>query len=255
MSNPDFTTSKFSEILNSVVSNYKTYTINEWISGKYNTGVVIRHDIDRRTKHALRIARLENERKIRATYYFRINTFDKLIVSEISALGHEIGYHYEDLSSNNGDFDKAIKSFEKNLEHMRNQSGLKINTIAMHGRWISGYDNRELWSKHDFRNFGVISDAFISIDYTKSYYITDTGRNWSGNSANLRDKVDSEFEADCSTSDDLIEFIKSRNAERIFLVSHPERWDERYFSRIMHCAEDRFKNSLKSVKKILLTHK
>jgi hypothetical protein len=98
----------------------------------------------------------------------------------------------------------------------------------------------------------VISDAFISIDYRKSYYITDTGRNWSRNSANLRDKVDSELEADCRTSDDLIKFIKSRNAERIFLVTHPERWDERYIPRIMHIAEDRFKNSLKTVKKILL---
>ncbi|MCI0473634.1 MAG: hypothetical protein L0Y76_08645 [Ignavibacteria bacterium] len=252
MSSPDFTTVKFSEILNSVISNYKTYTINEWISGEYDMGIVIRHDVDRRNKHALRIAKMEYERNIRATYYFRVSTFDKEIVRDISALGHEIGYHYEDLSSNNGDFDKAIKSFEQNLEDMRNQSGLNINTIAMHGRWISGYDNRELWSEHDFRDFGVISDAFISIDYRKSYYITDTGRNWSSNSANLRDKVDSEFEADCRTSDELIRFIKSGHAKRIFLVSHPERWDESYIPRIMHVAEDKLKNSLKTVKKILL---
>jgi hypothetical protein len=251
MSDPDFTAGKFSEILNSVISNYKTFTINEWITGKFDTGVVIRHDVDRRNKHSLRIAKLENECKIRATYYFRVSTFDSGIVREISALGHEIGYHYEDLSSNNGDIDIAIKSFEQNLENMRNQSGLNINTIAMHGRWISKYNNRELWSKYDFRNFGVVSDAFISIDYTKSYYITDTGRSWSSNSANLRDKVETEFVADCRTSDDLIRFIKSGKADRIFLVTHPERWDANYIPRMMHAAEDRLKNVLKIFKKII----
>jgi len=252
MSNPDFTVGKFSEILDSICGNYNTYTINEWMTGNYNSGIVIRHDIDRRNKYALRIARLEYERKIKATYYFRIRTFDKEIVREISDLGHDIGYHYEDLSSNNGDYKKAINSFEQNLESMRNLTELNITTIAMHGRWISGYDNRELWSKYDFREFGITSEAFLSIDYTNSYYITDTGRSWKSDSANIRDKVDSHLPVDFSTSDELIGFINSKTAQKLFLIAHPERWDNYTIPRLMHALEDSLKNSIKLIIKGLI---
>ena len=34
-------------------------------------------------------------------------------------LGHEIGYHYEDLALENGNPDKAYNSFCKNLERIR----------------------------------------------------------------------------------------------------------------------------------------
>jgi len=42
---------------------------------------------------------------------------DKL--QKIKALGHEIGYHYEDMDPAKGDAEKAITSFEENLAKLR----------------------------------------------------------------------------------------------------------------------------------------
>jgi len=46
------------------------------------------------------MARLENELGIKATYFFRTipHTFKPEIIKEIAGMGHEIGYHYENLS-------------------------------------------------------------------------------------------------------------------------------------------------------------
>lgn len=248
MSNLDFTVRKYSAILDAIISNYDTYTIVDWINSKSEKGFVIRHDVDRRNKNALLIAKLENEKNVRSTYYFRVSTFDAAIVKEISDMGHDIGYHYEDLTSNKGNFEKAIKSFEANLKNMREQSGLDISTIAMHGRWISRYDNRDLWSRYNLDNYGIICEVFLSIDYTDSYYITDTGRNWNSNSVNIRDKVDTGLTVNFSSSNELIRFINSGNADRIFLVTHPERWEENIFKWYMQNIEDKTKNIFKAIK-------
>ena len=61
--------------------------------------VILRHDVDRLPENSLRTARIEQEMGIRGSYYFRIvpESWDEKIIKEIAALGHEIGYHYEDV--------------------------------------------------------------------------------------------------------------------------------------------------------------
>ena len=41
------------------------------------------------------------------------------LVKEIDALGNEIGYHYESLTTCNGDLEKAYQNFYSNLEKFR----------------------------------------------------------------------------------------------------------------------------------------
>ncbi len=55
--------------------------------------------MDRKPGNALKMARLEDEMGIRATYFFRTipHTFKPEIIKEVSGMGHEIGYHYEDM--------------------------------------------------------------------------------------------------------------------------------------------------------------
>ena len=71
--------------------------------------VVMRHDVDRSVKRARELAEVENEMGVKVSYYFR----EKFIVENrddircIERLGHEVGYHYEDLVTENGDVDKA----------------------------------------------------------------------------------------------------------------------------------------------------
>jgi hypothetical protein len=51
-------------------------------------------------ENALVIAKIEKEAGIKASYYFRIvkQSYDENIIEKIAEMGHEIGYHYENLS-------------------------------------------------------------------------------------------------------------------------------------------------------------
>jgi hypothetical protein len=57
--------------------------------------VVMRHDVDRKPENSLKMARLESELGIKATYYFRTipQTLKPDIIRQIADIGHEIGYH------------------------------------------------------------------------------------------------------------------------------------------------------------------
>jgi len=74
--------------------------------------VILRHDVDRKAGKALKIARLENTLSIKGSYYFRIvrKSNKPEIIKRIVKLGHEIGYHYEDLAMANGNYNTAIKT-------------------------------------------------------------------------------------------------------------------------------------------------
>ena len=116
------------------------------ISSKY---VILRHDVEKYYENALEFARIQNELGIRGVYYFRISGkfFKANIVRQIANLGHEVGYHYDDLTQCNGNFDCAIIRFEKNLNMLREIAPVK--TICMDGSPLSRYDNRDLWRRSD----------------------------------------------------------------------------------------------------------
>jgi hypothetical protein len=70
--------------------------------------IILRHDVDRRPGNALKTARLEHDLGIPASYYFRAvpESRDEAVIQKIAGLGHEIGYHYENLSACKGDPEK-----------------------------------------------------------------------------------------------------------------------------------------------------
>lgn len=72
----------------------------EFIQEPKEKFVVLRHDVDKLPENSLKTARIEHELGIEGTYYFRIvpESYDEDIVKQIADLGHEIGYHYENLS-------------------------------------------------------------------------------------------------------------------------------------------------------------
>ena len=41
------------------------------------------------------------------------------VIKEIAALGHEIGYHYEELTTHKGNVSQALGAFKENLEKLR----------------------------------------------------------------------------------------------------------------------------------------
>ena len=247
--NFDFTLPKFRQLCSAMKGGYNFITMDEYVTAGDKLPerfVLMRHDIDRSVKDALQIARIEEEFGIRATYYFRTtkSTFVPEIIQNIETMGHEIGYHYETLSRTNGDIGKAIKLFEKDVNKFRNVCTLK--TICMHGAVLSKYDNRDLWKYYDFRNFGLVGEAYLSAGKNLNYF-TDTGRGWNSQT-NLRDFIpSSNKKISAKTTDDLIKLIKNSEISNFYITLHPERWKSNVVNWSLYWLQDIVFNSGKKV--------
>ena len=228
--------------------------------------VILRHDVDARPMNALNCARLEKKMGITGTFYFRITpgSYDEAVIREIHRLGHEIGYHYEELSSVRGNFEKAIRLFEQNLAKLRRLA--PVETICMHGSPLSKYDNRKLWEKYDYREYGIIGEPYLDIGFDKVYYLTDTGRCWDGERYSLRDKVkqgqrlsdcgkvpqDKEYsksvEISMNSTFDVITALKNNLMPSVMLITiHPQRWNSRLMPWVIELVLQNGKNVVKSI--------
>ena len=102
---------------------------------------------------ALRMAKLEKGLNITSSYYFRYpQTFTESIVSDICDLGHEVGYHYEELARANGNYTRAMTNFEKALICFKKT--VPIRTVSAHGSILSKWDNKKLWSEVEMAKYG-----------------------------------------------------------------------------------------------------
>ena len=210
--------------------------------------VLLRHDVDRKPQNALRMAKLENKLGIKTSYYFRIvpESYDENIIKQIADLGHEIGYHYENLSQaeiliknlklkiknskkhKEKVFEIALNDFEQNLKKFRQLYPVK--TICMHGSPLSKWDNRKLWDKYNYKDYGIIAEPYFDIDFDKIQYITDAGRSWDNAKTNFRDKVDSPFGDNFKHTNDIIVALnESKLSNQIMLNIHPEHWTNSKF--------------------------
>jgi len=230
----DFTLAKYKELCETIVeSECDTLTFSHYFHSKNlpERFVILRHDVDRKPENALKMAELENRLGITSTYYFRTieDVFKPAIIKEIASMGHEIGYHYEVFDKAKGDFERAIGLFTKELEEFRKICD--VNTICMHGNPLSPWDNRDLWNKYNFKDFGIIGEPYLSIDYETVFYLTDTGRSWNSRFS-VKDVVDANVNhapEELKSTDDVIQMIIKSNVERMCIVAHPERWSEFVF--------------------------
>jgi len=378
----DFTISIYKNLLNTLKDQqFHFQTFREFIEKPGSKVIILRHDVDKLSQNALRFAQIEYESRIQGTYYFRIvpQSFDEKIIEEIAGMGHEIGYHYEDLdlvvkrykkqdtrnklkvksspcetatsllllrrvsrgepcemrsnfaskiisqgkkskvksknqqqatstqypvpstqhpappvkyaplshftwqaSTQKEDlYDLAIKSFQRNLETLRKIAPVK--TICMHGSPMGRYDNRDLWKKYDYRDFGIIGEPYFDVDFSQVLYLTDTGRRWDGEKVSIRDKirltakyakssqrsqskespqstVDSQQYEDSkkikslneklglefkSTFDIIKAAEKGELPDRIMITFHPQRWTDGYLPWIKEFILQNLKNVVK----------
>jgi len=221
----EFTFGVFSEIIDNFcaagyqVLPFKDYAVGEIKSGKY---LILRHDVDRFPLQALKMARIESNMGILGTYFFRIipSVFKPAIIEEIASLGHEIGYHYEDLSTCHGNIQKAIASFSKNLDLLRDY--YPVMTICMHGSPYSRWDNKLMWNKNEYRQYGIVADVYLDVDFEKVFYITDNGNGWNKTNVSIRDKVKSSFHIPIRNTGHLISMINSSKLpDLVMLNAHP----------------------------------
>ena len=247
----DFTFKTYENLLNTLLSRgFSFLTFTQYIEAKFHTErrrsassleslnpessnleslnleslnlIILRHDVEARYPNALRMAQIQHKLGIKGTYYFRIfnKSGNEAIIKQIAALGHEIGYHYDDLTACKGDHQKAIERFQKNLAYLRQFA--TVRTICMEGAPESKYNNQDLWGKEEmrderremsrndktlvadtskhtlyhttlnakksYRDFGIIAEPYFDLNFDKVYYLTDTGRRWDGKFS-VRDKA------------------------------------------------------------------
>lgn len=188
-------------------------------------GVVLRHDVDRDLASTLRLAALEADYGLSATYYFRTTpaVFQREAIQRVTLLSHEVGYHYEVLSKARGDRRLAAVLFDHELNALRQIT--PVDTISMHGSPLLPWHNLDLWQTLDWANYHLLGEAYLSVDYSRVYYFTDTGRRWDADRFNIRDRVTCRRpHIPVQSTPDLIAFLRTRPPAPMIINAHPNRW-------------------------------
>jgi len=232
----DFFTNQYIRLLKTLkTQGFLFHTVSQYLKTNISssTFIILRHDVEARYENALRFATLQGSFEITGTYYFRISPghFNSEIIKKISDLGHDIGYHYDDLSFCKGNYDTAMQRFEKNLEIIRQIA--PVNTITMEGDPLSKYDNRDLWKIYDYHDFGLTIEPYFDINFDEVFYLTDTGRCWDGWKFSVRDKMPQQEEwirkglVFHSTNDIIKAAEAGKLPDKIMMTFHPQRWTDR----------------------------
>ncbi len=261
----DFTLSSYKNLLHSFLqAGYKITSFEQYLDSRPAGKVlVLRHDVDLRPYNSVATADIEHSLGITASYYFRIVKASNVpdAIRRIVSLGHEIGYHYEDMALCNGDKVKAISNFEANLEYFR--SFYPVRTICMHGVPTNRYDGRDLWrdsngyknqgGRYDYRSYGIIGEPYFDIDFNSVFYLTDTGCRWDGFRVSLRDKVPQQDEWVRKgwvyhSSWDIARAVKAAEPPfdgAVMMTTHPQRWTDQSLPWLKEQSVQRVKNIIK----------
>ena len=226
----DFTIDKYKELLEALSKHH---------------GFSIRHDVDLRPNFSLRIAQVEAEMGVKATYYFRTvpESYDEAIIKQIVSLGHTAGYHYECLTICNGNMEAAYEDFCHNLEKLRKV--VPITTACAHGSPRSPWNSQLMWetksrkveeseSHYDIHALGIEYEPMLDTDFSTTLYLTDTGRRWDGYKVSVRDKVPQYQEQwireglAFHTTDEIIRALRDPRHHihqyDLLVNTHPQRW-------------------------------
>ncbi|GAP42368.1 hypothetical protein TBC1_11497 [Lentimicrobium saccharophilum] len=197
--------------------------------------ILLRHDVDLLPGNSLATAKLEHALGIKGSYYFRAvpESWAERIIREIAGLGHEIGYHYESLTTCNGDMEKAYHDFTANLEKLRRLA--PVSTICMHGSPRSPWDSKDLWKHYDYRSLGITGEPYFDTDFSEFFYLTDTGRRWDGWKFSVRDKIPVHQDRWIAQglvfqhTGDIINAARTGTLPpRVMITVHPQRWNDAF---------------------------
>jgi len=251
--NNDFIISLYEIFLNNIIKYYSVATVAEYMQKSYEKLFILRHDVDKLSHNSLVFANIQAKLDICGSYYFRAvpESWDEKVIKEIHDLGHEIGYHYENLTACKGNMDTAIDDFQRNLEKLRKIA--PVSTICMHGSPRSKWDSRDLWKKYNYRDYGIIGEPYFDIDFDDVFYLTDTGRRWDGWKVSVRDKLPQQEKwikkglVFRSTHDIIRAIEEDRFPKKVMMTFHPQRWSDKPLPWIKELLLQNIKNVAKGV--------
>lgn len=243
----DFTLTIYTELLKTLLKQgYIFQTFEEFMTKPMDKAVVLRHDIDKLPENAVAVAEIEKKLGINASYYYRIVKESNVpeLIREVAKMGHEIGYHYEDLTFAKGNKQQAIKLFEKNLAYFR--TFYPVTTACMHGSPMTKWDNRDIWTDYNYKDFGIIAEPYFDVNYNNVFYITDTGRSWNSTGVSVRDKVDSGFNIQVKSTSHFIQLAtEGKLPNQMIINTHCQRWFEPGFNWLKELLLQNSKNQVK----------
>lgn len=246
----DFTLNDYMRIVQALHhKDLPIFGVAEWLRVKPKKGALIRHDVDRRPSNALEMAKAEAAAGVFTTYYFRVigSANNHSIMRAVAELGHEVGYHYEDLALAKGNKDLAKQLFSQHLAELR--AVVPIVTVAMHGSPLSLHNNLEIWEFISLSEYELIGEALQSVDYSGAYYFTDTGRGWDSSTTNFRDRPSKYLHVSLPErgTKGLLDFIEHTKIIKTAFSVHPERWDKSASGWCYQFGRDLIFNSAKRI--------
>ena len=248
----DFTIRTYQDLLATLLQKgYNFQTFKDFLKAPLKKVIILRHDVDLLPHNSLMFAKIQSELGIKGSYYFRAvpESWDETVIKEIIALGHEVGYHYENLTTHRGNMEKGIADFKKNLNALRQFTDVK--TICMHGSPLSSYDSKDLWNTYNYQDYGLIGEPYFDIDFDNVFYLTDTGRRWDGRKVSVRDKVPQQEQWNKkglsfhSTQNIIDANEKGAFPDKIMMTFHPQRWHSSIFLWLKELILQNIKNSIK----------
>lgn len=140
--------------------------------------ILLRHDVDFSPQRARALARIENEVKIGATYFFRVRGADysildsqvQRIIHEITGLGHEIGLHFE-----SEDLDI---SEELILVKLQNDKNLFELITGINSKVFSFHNPTKLMMTMRNTQYSEMINAYAKIHFNLTNYVSDSNGYW-----------------------------------------------------------------------------
>jgi len=244
----DFTDSAYADLLDTGRQmGYEFLTVREYVTRERlpERFIILRHDVDRKPENSVRFAHIEAERDIASTYYVRTidKVFDPELIAKLVALGHEVGYHYEDLDRADGDVQDARRSFGTELDRLRRHA--TVDTVCMHGNPLTPHDNRDMWDDPaELEPYGIAGEAYLSMDVADVTYFSDTGRTWADGDLKIKDHTMGEGDkrVSASTTAELEALLRTHSVDRACLLTHPNRWADSTPEYVAEATKDAITN-------------
>lgn len=191
MNQPQFTFKYIEEQFRSVLKEgYNVITCEEFVRLKQK-GTLIdkilvnRVDIDFSVKKARRLLAIFNTLGIRSTFFVRLHapeynpfSFENyLILKDIVASGHEIGYHSEVIDQSIIWKENAIECLKRDLDILNRMFDVKVTGVASHGG-MTGFNNLDFWKDKTPKEFGLLYEGYDREKtfnlFHESFYVSDS---------------------------------------------------------------------------------
>lgn len=136
----DFTLNNYKRLLQIAVDNGFQFILHKDDFAEDRRDVIWRHDVEFEPELSLKMAEIEHEIGVKATYFFQLhseyyNTFDSFyrdIFNKIKDLGHHVGMHFDSHYWNITDEKQLDEYIKLDRNYFEMNMGVEIDTFSFH---------------------------------------------------------------------------------------------------------------------------